>query len=104
MPHKTARGTDAMGRLKVFEGIPAPYDKMKRMVVPDALKVLRMAHGRRFCRLGDLAHKVGWKHAETVKALEDARRERASAWYSAEKKKRATVAKALAAAEKKVKA
>jgi large subunit ribosomal protein L13Ae len=25
-------------RLKAFEGIPAPYDKIKRMVIPDALK------------------------------------------------------------------
>merc|ERR1711977_350570 len=34
VPHKTARGKAAMERLKVFEGVPAPYDKKKRMVVP----------------------------------------------------------------------
>jgi hypothetical protein len=28
-----------MARLSAFEGIPAPYDKQKRMVVPQALKV-----------------------------------------------------------------
>jgi len=27
IPHKTARGTAAMERLKVFEGVPPPYDK-----------------------------------------------------------------------------
>ena len=32
IPHKTHRGKCAMERLKVFDGIPAPYDKMKRMV------------------------------------------------------------------------
>ncbi|GFR60771.1 60S ribosomal protein L13A, partial [Elysia marginata] len=42
LPHKTTRGKEALGRLKVFEGIPAPYDKRKRMVVPSALKVLRL--------------------------------------------------------------
>eukprot|EP00178_Gracilaria_changii_P010209 TRINITY_DN29720_c1_g1_i3.p2 TRINITY_DN29720_c1_g1~~TRINITY_DN29720_c1_g1_i3.p2 ORF type:complete len:114 (-),score=8.82 TRINITY_DN29720_c1_g1_i3:342-683(-) len=26
VPHKTSRGAAAMGRLKAFEGIPAPYD------------------------------------------------------------------------------
>ena len=26
MPHKTSRGAAAMARLKVFEGIPYPYD------------------------------------------------------------------------------
>lgn len=38
VPHKTARGAAALDRLKVFEGIPAPYDKLKRVVVPDALR------------------------------------------------------------------
>ncbi|MBA0813022.1 hypothetical protein Gohar_026911 [Gossypium harknessii] len=38
IPHKTKRGAAALARLKTYEGIPAPYDKMKRMVIPDALK------------------------------------------------------------------
>ncbi|PQQ17993.1 hypothetical protein Pyn_00662 [Prunus yedoensis var. nudiflora] len=34
-------------RLKAYEGVPdAPYDKIKRMVIPDALKSLR-TRGRR---------------------------------------------------------
>jgi hypothetical protein len=58
IPHKSKRGAAALDRLKVFEGIPAPYDKVKRMVVPDALKVLRLQHGHRFCKLGDLSTAV----------------------------------------------
>merc|ERR1719322_1361410 len=42
IPHKTARGAAALERLKVFEGIPHPYDRKKRMVVPSCLKVLRL--------------------------------------------------------------
>lgn len=38
IPHKTKRGEAALARMKVYEGIPPPYDKIKRMVVPDALK------------------------------------------------------------------
>lgn len=38
IPHKTKRGAAALARLKVFEGVPPPYDKVKRMVIPDALK------------------------------------------------------------------
>ena len=49
---KTARGATALERMKVFEGIPAPSDKMKRMVVPAALRVLRLKPGRRFTTLG----------------------------------------------------
>jgi large subunit ribosomal protein L13Ae len=26
LPHKSARGAAALGKLKVFEGVPAPYD------------------------------------------------------------------------------
>ena len=28
VPHKTARGEEAMNRLRVYDGIPAPYDKV----------------------------------------------------------------------------
>ena len=28
LPHKTAKGQAALERIKVFEGIPAPYDKV----------------------------------------------------------------------------
>lgn len=38
IPHKTKRGAAALARLKAYEGVPAPYDKTKRMVIPDALK------------------------------------------------------------------
>lgn len=58
VPHKTKRGAAALDRMKAFEGVPPPYDKVKRMVVPDALQVLRLQHGHRFCRLGDLASSV----------------------------------------------
>merc|ERR1719157_298343 len=36
---KTARGQAAIGRLSTFDGIPAPYDKQKRVVVPAFLLV-----------------------------------------------------------------
>ncbi len=58
VPHKTKRGAIALERLKTFEGVPPPYDKVKRLVVPDALKVLRLQHGHKFCKLGDLASSV----------------------------------------------
>ena len=70
--------------IQVFEGMPPPYDKQKRMVVPGALRVLRLKPGRRvsydvfwsydlnvfiltsvtvqYCRLGRLSHEVGWKY------------------------------------------
>lgn len=49
VPHKTARGAAALERLKLFEGIPPPYDRKQRMVIPEALRVLRLKPGRKFC-------------------------------------------------------
>uniref|UniRef100_A0A453BQA2 60S ribosomal protein L13a n=1 Tax=Aegilops tauschii subsp. strangulata TaxID=200361 RepID=A0A453BQA2_AEGTS len=67
IPHKTPRGEAALARLKAFEGVPPPYDRTKRMVIPDALKVLRLQPGHRFCLLGELSKEVGWNYHETIK-------------------------------------
>ncbi len=58
VPHKTKRGAAALERLKVYDGVPPPFDKQKRLVVPDALKVLRLQHGHKYCKLGDLSASV----------------------------------------------
>lgn len=55
-----------MQRLKTFEGIPPPYDHKKRMVVPQALRVLRLKPGRKYCTVGRLGHEFGWKYQDVV--------------------------------------
>lgn len=70
LPHKTPRGAAALKRLKVFEGMPTPYDKLKRQVVPDALRVNRLKPGRRFTVLGQLSSSVGWSFGPVVAKLE----------------------------------
>merc|ERR1711992_477188 len=62
IPHKTPRGMEALNRLKVFEGIPEPYDKTKRMVVPSALRVLKLKPGRKYASIGRISREVGWKY------------------------------------------
>merc|ERR1712098_600585 len=81
LPHKTARGKDALGRLKVFEGIPPPYDKKKRMVVPSALRVLKMHPTRKYCSLNRLSHEVGWKYQGVVATLEAKRKVKSKEFY-----------------------
>ena len=66
IPHKTERGNAAMNRLKAFEGIPPPYDHKKRMVVPQALRVLRLKPGRKYCSVGRLGREFGWKYSDVV--------------------------------------
>ncbi|CAI4065243.1 hypothetical protein SUVZ_09G0360 [Saccharomyces uvarum] len=83
--HKTARGKAALERLKVFEGIPPPYDKKKRVVVPQALRVLRLKPGRKYTTLAKLSSSVGWKYEDIVAKLE-AKRKVSSAEYYAKKR------------------
>lgn len=85
LPHKTSRGAAAMERLKVFEGIPEPYATKKRMVVPAALRVLRLKPGRRFTTLSRLSHEVGWKYQEVLGKLETQRKEEGKAYFEAKK-------------------
>jgi large subunit ribosomal protein L13Ae len=74
LPHKTSIGSAALGRLKIFEGVPAPYDTKKRQVVPDALRCVKLSSFRKFCKLGDLSSQVGWNKQSLVEKLEGKRR------------------------------
>ncbi|CAD6568577.1 MAG: 60S ribosomal protein L16B [Cyphobasidiales sp. Tagirdzhanova-0007] len=81
MPHKTPRGAAAIQRIKLFEGIPPPYDKKKRVVVPAALRVLRLKPGRKYCTVKRLSHEVGWGYKDVVDRLEEKRKTKAAAFY-----------------------
>uniref|UniRef100_A0A6B2LJ73 Ribosomal protein L13a n=1 Tax=Arcella intermedia TaxID=1963864 RepID=A0A6B2LJ73_9EUKA len=86
LPHKTPRGEKVLGNLKTFEGVPPPYDKTKKMVVPAALRVLRLKPMRPFTDLGRLSSEVGWKYKDVVQRLEDKRKKRSQDWYNRKKK------------------
>jgi large subunit ribosomal protein L13Ae len=68
IPHKTKRGEAALARLKAYEVVTPPYDRTKRMVIPDALKVLRLQPGHKYCLLGQLSKEVGWNYYGTKHA------------------------------------
>ncbi len=95
IPHKTVRGSLALERLKVFEGVPHPYDKVKRVVVPGALRNLRLKPGRKFCRLGDLSQAVGWPHNALITQLEEKRKVKATTYHAKKKELQSLKKKAL---------
>ena len=80
--------------------MPAPYDAMKRVVVPSALRVTHLKPGRDFAHLGKLAAEVGWKHLDLIKRLEAKRLTDSAAFY----KKKTEALRRLDAAKKAVKA
>mmetsp|Transcript_2321 Transcript_2321/g.3292 ORF Transcript_2321/g.3292 Transcript_2321/m.3292 type:complete len:205 (-) Transcript_2321:133-747(-) len=102
IPHKTHRGALAMDRLKCCVGIPKPYDKIKRVVVPSALRVTHLRPGRKFTVLGELCQNAGWKYGDVVERLEAKRAVRASAYHNRKTAEERLRKKAVAKAEKKI--
>merc|ERR1711981_967954 len=70
IPHKFYRGSAAFQRVKCLEGIPEPFNSVKRVVVPDALRVQRLRPGRKYCSLGRLASELGWGYKDIVAKYE----------------------------------
>ncbi|GEM11608.1 60S ribosomal protein l16 [Rhodotorula toruloides] len=100
VPHKTSRGAAAMERLKVYEGVPPPYDRKKRVVVPQALRVLRLKPGRKYCTIKRLSHEVGWSYRDVVDRLEEKRKVKAAAFHERKVASQKAQVAALKAASK----
>ncbi|CAM4622818.1 unnamed protein product [Lepidochelys kempii] len=85
LPHKTKRGQAALERLKVFDGIPPPYDKETdggtrcfESRTPEA--------DAQVCLPGAPGHEVGWKYQAITSTLEEKRKEKAKLHYNKKKK------------------
>jgi len=75
LPKKKKRGYCALARLKTFDGCPAPYDKKKKLIVPDALRILNLRSYRKYSNLGKICSQLGWKHGGLIEGLEEKRKE-----------------------------
>jgi large subunit ribosomal protein L13Ae len=72
------------------------------MVIPDALKVLRLQPGHKYCLLGQLSKEVGWNYYDTIRELEEKRKEKAKVAYDRRKQLAKLRVKAEKAAEEKL--
>ncbi|KAI9318033.1 ribosomal protein L13 domain-containing protein [Dichotomocladium elegans] len=86
IPHKTARGAAALDRIKLFEGV-------KRVEIPDGLRVQRLKPSRKYTTLGRISQEVGWKYQNVVAKLEKKRKAKLAAYYQ---RKTALANKAIA--------
>jgi large subunit ribosomal protein L13Ae len=84
---------------QTFEGVPEPYDKKKRVVVPEAIKVIRLRANRNFCVLGNLSKEFGWNYGPLVERLESQRKAKEQAFYAEKKAAIAQRAKAASSAD-----
>jgi len=81
LPHRTNRGSNALDNLKLYEGMPDPYDRKKKMVIPAALRVLRLKPGRKYCTVKRLSHEFGWGYKDVVDRMEEKRKIKSQAFY-----------------------
>ena len=81
IPHKTPKGAAAVGRLKCFDGVPLSMNAKKKMVIPDALKSVRLRPRSKFCNIGDVAKECGWTKQELINTLEAKRTAKNREWY-----------------------
>merc|ERR1711976_899457 len=93
LPHKLTRGKLALARLKVFEGVPPPYDMQKKLVVPSCYRQIRLKPGRRYADVGRLAHEVGWKYKHVIDTLEEKRKAKGHKYFADKAEKKAKVDK-----------
>ncbi|GMK54149.1 hypothetical protein CspeluHIS016_0107350 [Cutaneotrichosporon spelunceum] len=96
IPHKTARGAAAIRRISLYEGVPPAQDKVKKMVVPSALRVLRLKPGRKYATLKRVSHEVGWGYKDVVDRLEEKRKVKGQAYFERKEAARKLRAKAAA--------
>jgi len=101
IPYKTARGVEALRRLKVFNGIPYPYSQMKRQCIPNALRAIKLAPNRKFTVVGDLAEQLGWTRKAVVAKYEKERKVKSAAYYHKKRQMALLRKKAVADVEKK---
>merc|ERR1711937_178513 len=96
LPHKTDRGQSAFKNLKAFEGIPAPYDKMSRAIMPASFREIKLKPNRKFAPVGRLAHETGWKYQDVIATLEAKRKAKAGLYWENKQKKVALRKQAIA--------
>jgi large subunit ribosomal protein L13Ae len=81
LPHMTPKGAASLGRLKCFDGVPLSLNAKKKVVVPDALKAVRLKPRSRFCNVGDIARECGWTKGDLIDTLETKRIAKNKEWH-----------------------
>jgi large subunit ribosomal protein L13Ae len=82
LPHKTPKGAAAVGRLKCFDGVPLSLNAKKKVVIPDALKAVRLKPRSKFCVLGEVLRECGWTKSGLIQTLEAKRVAKNREWHT----------------------
>ena len=69
------------------------------MVVPAAMRIIRLKPGRNYTNIGQMASEVGWKNKDLIERLEAKRKVKSEAFYQKKKAANKLKAQATAAAD-----
>jgi large subunit ribosomal protein L13Ae len=81
LPHTKPKGAAALGRLKCYDGVPLSMNTKKKMVIPDALKAVRLRPRSKYSVLGNIAKECGWTKQDLIDSLETKRISKNRTWY-----------------------
>ena len=81
LPHKTKRGTSALYNLKVYDGEPLFYVKTKKLIVPTALRIIKLKPGRIYSKLGDISDGIGWTKKSLIDRFDDFKGKKNKLYY-----------------------
>ena len=81
LPHKKPIGASALKRLTCYDGCPLGLNNVKKFVVRDALKCVRLKPRSRFCVLGDVATTCGWTKGSIINKFEAKRIGKNREWH-----------------------
>jgi large subunit ribosomal protein L13Ae len=102
IPYKTRRGAECFANLKCYEGIPEEFAKLRRVVIPSALRCNTIHTDRPTTKLGRMSTTMGWKYGKVVAKLEEKRKAASAEYYEQKKEHDKAKARAIEAANKKL--
>uniref|UniRef100_A0A6B2G8I9 Large ribosomal subunit protein uL13 n=1 Tax=Myxobolus squamalis TaxID=59785 RepID=A0A6B2G8I9_MYXSQ len=76
LPSRTERGKLALLNLSCFVGVPPLYATKKKMIIPQASRILCLHPSNPYNKLKRLAKNFGWKYADVTERLEEKRKSR----------------------------
>ncbi|KAF1740325.1 hypothetical protein MXB_3638 [Myxobolus squamalis] len=76
LPSRTERGKLALLNLSCFVGVPPLYTTKKKMIIPQASRILCLHPSNPYTKLKRLAKNFGWKYADVTERLEEKRKSR----------------------------
>jgi large subunit ribosomal protein L13Ae len=55
----------------LYDGIPNNLNKVKKLVIPCALRVVKLAPGRKYSTMGEILNEIGWKNKKNIEENEE---------------------------------